>query len=148
MNMLQALSATTLLAATLHVQAADNGIVSRESPHSVDETVRRLESVLQSCGITVFARIDHSGEAEKAGLRMRPTRLLIFGNPKVGTPMMVAAPSAALDLPMKLLVAEGESGSVTVSYNAADHVRQRHGLSAEVAKPLSAIEGLVAEAIR
>lgn len=148
MNILQALAATTVLAATFHAQAVENGIVSRESPHAVDETVRRLETTLQARGITVFARIDHSGEAEKVGLRMRPTRLLIFGNPKAGTPMMVAAPSVALDLPMKLLVAEGESGTVTVSFNAAEHVRQRHGLSAEIAKPLSAIEGLVAEAIR
>lgn len=148
MNLLKALAASTVLSAALNVHATDSGIVTKQSPHSVDETVRRLEATLQGRGIMVFARIDHSGEAEKAGLRMRPTRLLIFGNPKAGTPMMVAAPSAALDLPMKLLVAEGESGAVTVSFNAADHFRQRHGLSAEIAKPLYAVEGLVAEAIR
>lgn len=85
---------------------ADNGIVNLTSHHSVDETAERLKGILQAQGVMLFAIIDHSGEAEKAGMNMPPTKLLIFGNPKSGTPLMLAAPRSAIDLPLKILVGE------------------------------------------
>jgi uncharacterized protein (DUF302 family) len=103
-----------------------NGIVNRPSNHSVDETVARLQTILREKGVTLFALIDHSGEAEKVGMKMRPTKLLIFGNPKAGTPLMLASPSIAIDLPLKLLVWEDASGKAWVSYNSAEYLRQRH----------------------
>ena len=95
----------------------NNGIVSKSSNHSVDETLGKLQTILEAKGIAVFALIDHSGEAEKVGMKMRPTKLLIFGNPKGGTPLMLAAPSIAIDLPLKILVWEDDQGKVWVSYN-------------------------------
>src|SRR5580658_472265 len=105
-----------------------NGIVSIPSHHSVDETVEKLKAMLQAKGIELFALVDHSGEAAKAGLHMPPTKLLIFGNPRGGTPLMLAAPSIAIDLPLKILVAEDAQGKVTVSYNSAEYLKERHGL--------------------
>src|SRR6267143_1732174 len=104
----------------------DNGIIAIPSNHSVDQTVETLKSILQAKGITRFALIDHSGEAEKVGMKMRPTKLLIFGNPKGGTPLMVAAPSVAIDLPLKALVAEDERGKVWISCNSPEYLQQRH----------------------
>ena len=118
--------------------AAGNGIVSLKSRHSVQETVEKLQNVLQAKGVTLFALVDHSGEAEKAGLQMPNTKLLIFGNPKVGTPLMLAAPSIAIDLPMKLLVAEDSSGKVWISYNDAAYMRARHRLTQELSEAYSA----------
>ena len=106
----------------------EEGIVKIPSHHSVDETVDKLKTILQSKGVTLFALIDHSGEAEKAGMKMPPTKLLIFGNPKGGTPLMLAAPSAAIDLPLKILVAEDLQGKVWISYNSAEYLKERHGL--------------------
>src|ERR1700736_6553463 len=106
----------------------ENGIVTILSQHSVDETVERLKNILQEKGVKLFALIDHSGEAEKAGLQMRPTKLLIFGRPKGGTPLMVAAPSIAIDLPLKLLVAEDAEGKVWISYNSPQYLQSRHDL--------------------
>ena len=106
----------------------NNGIVTLPSHHSVDETVATIEKALAAKGVKLFALIDHSGEAEKAGLHMRPTRLLIFGNPKAGTPFMVAAPSIAIDLPMKILVAEDAAGQVWISYNDPAYIQARHHL--------------------
>ncbi len=97
--------------------AADNGIAKIPSNHTVDETVERLKLILQTKGVTLFALVDDSGEAEKVGLKMLPAKLLIFGSPKAGTPLMVAAPSIALDLPLKILVSEDDQGKVWVSYN-------------------------------
>src|SRR5579863_9287820 len=97
--------------------SSDNGIVSKLSDHSVDETVEKVKSILRAKGVTLFALVDHSGEAEKVGMKMPPTKLLIFGNPKGGTPLMLASPSAALDLPLKILIAEDSQGKVSVSYN-------------------------------
>src|SRR5580704_9326720 len=108
------------------------GLVHLASWHSVDETMQRLESLLREKGVTVFARVDHSGEAAKAGLTMRPTKLLIFGNPKAGTPLMIAAPSSAIDLPLKILVAEDGEGKVWISYNSADYLQKRHGFPLEL----------------
>ena len=97
---------------------ADNGIVNKPSNHSVDQTTDRLNAILQAKGVTLFALVDHSGEAEKAGMNMRPTKLLIFGNPKGGTPLMLAVPSSAIDLPLKLLVWEDADRKVWISYNS------------------------------
>jgi uncharacterized protein (DUF302 family) len=122
------------------------GIVDRPSRHSVDQTVARLESVLQSRGITVFALIEHSAEAEKAGLKMRPTRLVIFGSPRAGTPVMQASPSSAIDLPLKVLVWEDDRGKVWVSYNSPQYLQARHGLPPELLQNIAVVETLAAKA--
>jgi uncharacterized protein (DUF302 family)/uncharacterized membrane protein YidH (DUF202 family) len=125
---------------------SDNGVINKASNHSVDETVEKLKSILQAKGVTLFALVDHSGEAEKAGLKMRPTKLLIFGNPKGGTPVMVAAPSAAIDLPLKILVWEDSSGKVWASYNSPSYLQQRHGIPQELLQNISVAEALTAKA--
>jgi uncharacterized protein (DUF302 family) len=125
----------------------EEGIVKIQSHHSVDDTVDRLKTILQAKGVTLFALVDHSGEAEKVGLKMPPTKLLIFGNPKSGTPLMLAAPSIAIDLPLKILVAEDSQGKVWISYNSAEYLKERHGLpqdllpNIEVAATLAAAAG-------
>jgi uncharacterized protein (DUF302 family) len=124
----------------------DNGIVDLASRHSVDETVERLQSILQVKGVTLFAVIDHSGEAEKAGMKMPPTKLLIFGNPKAGTPLMLAAPRSAIDLPLKILVWEDAARKVWISYNSPAYLEKRHGLPPELIPNIAAIEGLAAQA--
>ena len=106
----------------------DNGIVNTASPYSVDETLQHLETLLEAKGINIFARIDHSGEAAKVGMEMHPTKLLIFGSPKGGTPVMLAAPTSAIDLPLKALVWRDASGTTWLSYNDPAWVVQRHGL--------------------
>ena len=130
--------------------AADNGIVDHPSNHSVDETVERLKSILQAKGVMLFAIIDHSGEAERAGLKMPPTKLLIFGNPKSGTPLMLAAPSSAIDLPLKILVwedvREDATRKVWISYNSPAYLAKRHGLPPELISNIAGIEGLAAQA--
>jgi uncharacterized protein (DUF302 family) len=107
----------------------DEGIVTIPSTHSIDQTVDRLETILQSKGVKLFALVDHSGEAAKVGLKMPPTKLLIFGNPKAGTPLMLAAPSIALDLPLKILVAQDSQGIVWISYNSPEYLKERYGLT-------------------
>lgn len=124
----------------------DAGIVTRPGRHSVDGTVKKLEEILEAKGVKLFALIDHSGEAEKAGLRMRPTKLLIFGNPKAGTPLMLAAPSAALDLPLKILVWEDAEARVWISYNSPAYLQTRHGLPAELMSNIAVVEKLAAAA--
>lgn len=123
-----------------------NGIISRSSNHSVDETVDRLKTILQSKGVTLFAIVDHSGEAEKVGMMMPSTKLLIFGNPKAGTPLMQASPGIAIDLPLKILVAEDSNGKVSVSYNSPEYLRQRHGLPPELLPNIAVVEALAAKA--
>jgi uncharacterized protein (DUF302 family) len=123
-----------------------NGITSQRSRHTVDETVERLKNLLQVKGVTLFALVDHSGEAAKAGMEMRPTKLLIFGNPAAGTPVMLAAPSIAIDLPLKILVWEDGEGSVWLSWNSPEYLQRRHGLPAELAKNIALAEGLAAMA--
>jgi uncharacterized protein (DUF302 family) len=123
------------------------GYISKLSPHSVPETIQRLSALLKSKGVAIFALIDHSGEAEKAGLKMRPTQLLIFGNPKGGTPLMLAAPSTAIDLPLKALVWEDADGKVWLSYNSPDYLQQRHGFPADLEKNIAAIEPLLTQAV-
>ncbi|MGD0428313.1 MAG: DUF302 domain-containing protein [Candidatus Acidiferrales bacterium] len=125
---------------------ADNGVISKPSNHSVDQTVEKLQGILQAKGVRLFALVDHSGEAEKAGLKMRPTKLLIFGNPKAGTPVMVAAPSAAIDLPLKILVWEDAQGKVWASYNSPSYLQQRHGIPQELLQNISVAEALAAKA--
>ena len=116
---------------------ADNGIVQVRSRHSVAETVTRLEAALEAKGLRVFARIDHSGEAKAVGLKMRPTLLIVFGNAKAGTPLMVAAPTLAIDLPMKALVWEDADGVVWLSYNSPEYLARRHGIPDELMKNIS-----------
>jgi uncharacterized protein (DUF302 family) len=109
----------------------DNGIIHQRSSHSVDETMRRLLGLTTSKGITLFAVVDHSGEAEKVGLKMSPTKLAIFGNPRGGTSVMLAAPTSALDLPLKILVWEDREGAVWLSFNGAEFLQSRHDIPAE-----------------
>ncbi|HTX42653.1 MAG TPA: DUF302 domain-containing protein [Acidobacteriaceae bacterium] len=121
-----------------------NGIVSRRSSHPVDETVERLKNLLAAKGVNLFALVDHSGEAAKAGLSMPPTKLLIFGNPAAGTPVMLAAPSIAIDLPLKILVWEDSHGNAWLSWNSPAYLRQRHNVPDELVKNISVVEGLAA----
>ena len=124
----------------------EKGIIDKLSNHSVDQTVEKLKTILQSKGVTLFALIDHSGEAEKVGMKMPPTKLLIFGSPKVGTPLMLASPSVAIDLPLKILVWEDRQGQVWVSYNRPDYLQLRHGLPQELQQNIAVVETLAAKA--
>jgi uncharacterized protein (DUF302 family) len=125
---------------------ADNGIIRKPSNHSVDESVAKLKGILESKGVKLFAVVDHSGEAEKAGLKMPATKLLIFGNPKGGTPLMLASPSAAIDLPLKILVAEDASGKVWLSYNSPEYLKERHNLPAELLQNIAVVDSLATKA--
>jgi uncharacterized protein (DUF302 family) len=118
----------------------ENGIVTIPTHRSVDQTARKLEEILQAKGVKLFALVDHSGEAEKAGMQMRPTKLLIFGNPKAGTPLMIASPSIAIDLPMKVLVWEDVDGKVWISYNSPAYLQARHSLPQELVQNIAAVE--------
>src|SRR5580692_10818235 len=122
-----------------------NGLLQVPSRYSVDETVQRLQSAFAAKGMKLFAFIDHSGEAEKVGLKMRPTKVLIFGSPKGGTPLMVAAPSLAIDLPLKALVAEAADGAVSVTYNSPEYLQQRHGVPADLIKNLAGAGAVIAK---
>jgi uncharacterized protein (DUF302 family) len=125
----------------------DNGMVHLSSAHSVAETVKRLEALLPAQGLTLFCRIDHSGEAEKAGLKMHPTQLIIFGSPKGGTPLMVASPTVAIDLPLKALIWEDGGGKVWVSYNTAEYLKQRHDLPDPLVKNIAGIGPLLQKVV-
>jgi uncharacterized protein (DUF302 family) len=127
-------------------EPTSNGIVSIESRHSVNATLDKLKGILDSQGVKIFALIDHSGEAEKAGMPMHNTKLLVFGNPKGGTPLMLAAPSVALDLPLKILVWEDASGKVWLTYNSVEFIRQRHNLTPGLAANISIIDTLARKA--
>ena len=126
--------------------AKGGGIVDIPSNHSVDQTVEKLRAILEANGVSLFALVDHSGEAEKVGMKMRPTKLLIFGSPSAGTPLMLAAPSLALDLPLKVLVREDDNGRVWVSYNSPDYLKERHGLPQELLHNIAVVETLAATA--
>jgi len=126
--------------------ATNKGIIDKPSNHSVEQTVDRLKSILQSKGVTVFALIDHSGEAEKVGMKMPPTKLLIFGNPKAGTPLMLAAPSSAIDLPLKILVWEDAQGKVWLSYNSPEYLQKRHGFPQDLVPNIAVVETLATKA--
>jgi uncharacterized protein (DUF302 family) len=121
-----------------------DGIISIASKHTVDETLSNLQSALAEKKITVFAVIDHSGEAEKVGMHMPPTKLVIFGNPKGGTPLMLASPSIAIDLPLKILIWQDGDGHVWVSYNSPEYLMQRHSLPGNLLANIAVIETLAA----
>lgn len=124
-----------------------SGIIDVPSRYSVPDTLARLQSILKEKGIQIFALIDHSGEAEKAGLQMRPTQVLIFGSPKGGTPLMIAAPRLAIDLPLKALAWQDEQGQVWLSYNSPEYLQERHGFPAELVKNIAGIAGLIQKAV-
>jgi len=124
-----------------------DGIITLPSPHSVPDTLNRLEKILRAKGINIFARVDHSGEAEKVGLHMPPTQLLIFGNPKGGTPLMLAAPLSAIDLPLKALAWQDSSGKVFLSYNDPHYLQQRFSLPDQVLPPIAGISTLLEQAV-
>jgi uncharacterized protein (DUF302 family)/uncharacterized membrane protein YidH (DUF202 family) len=126
--------------------ANKKGIIELTSQHSVEETVEKLKAILQSKGVALFALVDHSGEAAKVGMKMPPTKLLIFGSPKAGTPLMLAAPSIAIDLPLKILVSEDSEGKVWVSYNSPTYLQERHGLPADLLPNIAVVEALAAKA--
>jgi uncharacterized protein (DUF302 family) len=144
--------ALLLVGLALPAAAADkpidkkNGIVTIPSNHSVDETVAKLKGILQGKGVTLFAVIDHSGEAAKVGMKMPNTKLVIFGNPKSGTPLMLASPSIAIDLPLKILVAEDAQGKVWISYNSPEYLKERHGLPSDLLPNIAVVQTLAAAA--
>src|SRR5262249_16758963 len=128
--------------------ASENGLIHKPSNHPVEDTVAKLKNILQVKGVTLFALVDHSGEAEKVGMKMRPTKLLIFGSPKAGTPLMLAATSIAIDLPLKLLVCPDAQDKVWITYNSPDYFRERHNLPQELLGNLAVVEALATNAGR
>lgn len=126
----------------------DNGMIHLSSPHTVSETLARLETIVRTKGISILALIDHSGDAERADLKMLPTKLLIFGNAKAGTPLMSASPTVAIDLPLKALVWEDSGGKVWLSYNTPDYLRQRHAIPDNLLQNIAGIGPICAEAVR
>jgi uncharacterized protein (DUF302 family) len=126
---------------------AVQGIVTKASPHSVDRTIERLETIVEQKGLRVFARFDHSDEAQRVGLTMQPAHVLVFGSPRAGTPLMVARPMVALDLPLKALVWQDAEGSVWVSYPRPSYLAERYDIPAELVKNIAGIEALVADAV-
>jgi len=122
---------------------SDSGIIDERSQHSVEQTVERLSAMLRAKGITLFALVDHGAEAAKIGMTMPPTKLLIFGNPKAGTPLMLAAPSVAIDLPLKILVWEDAQGRAWLSYNSPAYLQERHGVPPELLPNIAVVEMLV-----
>jgi uncharacterized protein (DUF302 family) len=124
-----------------------SGMVDIPSRYSVSESLVRLEAILKEKGLTIFARVDHSGEAKKVGMEMRPTQLVIFGSPKGGTPLMVAAPSLAIDLPLKALAWQDEAGKVWLSYNSPEYLQQRHGIPADLLKNIAGVGALIQKAV-
>src|SRR6202158_662483 len=127
--------------------AENNGLVQVASHYSVDDTVQRLEAAFAAEGLQVLSLVDHSGDAEIVRLKMRPTKRLLFGSPKAGTPLMVAAPSLAIDLPLKALVAEDVDGKVSVTYNDPGYLKERHGVPEELIKNLAGAGALIAKAV-
>ena len=123
-----------------------NGMVHLRSHYSVQETFQRVEALLHAHGLRIFCRVDHSGEAEKVGLKMRPTQVLIFGAPKAGTPLMVASPTLAIDLPLKALAWEDAGGTVWLSYNSPEYLQQRHNVPDDLIKNITGAEALLQQA--
>ena len=126
---------------------AQNGLIHLASQHTVEETMQRLEALLSERGVTIFARVDHSGEAAKVGLTMRPTKLLIFGSPKGGTPLMQAAPTLAIDLPLKALFWQDADGKSWLTYNDPSYLQQRHNFPAELLSNIAVVNALFAKAV-
>lgn len=125
----------------------DNGLVHLRSPHTVAETLQRLESVLHAKNLTVFAHVDHSGEAAKVGLTMPATQLIIFGSPKAGTPLMVASPTLAIDLPLKALAWEDPDGKVWLSYNSPDYLKRRHEIPDALVQNIAGVGAVLQKAV-
>ena len=123
------------------------GITSLPSKYSVRETIDRLENLLRSKGLTIFARIDQQAAAQKAGLEMLPLELLLFGNPKSGTPLMIAEPLSALDLPLKALAWQDTTGHTWMSYNTLAYLQQRFSFPDVLMQPLAAVETLIKAAL-
>jgi uncharacterized protein (DUF302 family) len=129
-------------------QMPDNGMIHLSSPHTVMETLARLETIVQAKGLTILALIDHSGDAAKAGLQMQPTKLLIFGNAKSGTPLMIASPTVAIDLPLKALVWQDDASKVWLSYNSPDYLKERHAIPENLLQNIAGIGPICSEAVR
>lgn len=127
---------------------SDHGMMSIAASHSVDQTVAKIEAFLHDKNVKLFALVDHSGEAKQAGLEMRPTKLLIFGSPRAGTPLMLASPSAAIDLPLKLLVWEDAGGKTWITYNTPKYLQERHGLPENLLPNIAVIEAIAANAAK
>jgi uncharacterized protein (DUF302 family) len=126
--------------------ATAEGLINIPSQYSVDEIVQRLKAILRANGVTLFVVVDHSEEARKVGIEMWPTKLLLFGNPKAGTPLMLAVPSIAIDLPLKILVWENAEGMVLVTYKSSDYLQRRYRLSADLTKAVDVVGKLAAKA--
>ncbi len=126
---------------------SNQGLIHLSSPYTVSETIARLQEIVKSKGIAILVLIDHSGDAERVGLKMNPTQLLIFGNPKAGTPLMVAVPSAAIDLPLKALAWQDAEGKVWLSYNSPEYLAERHFIPADLLKNIAGIKTLCEEAV-
>jgi uncharacterized protein (DUF302 family) len=149
--MRKAVIAGLLILVTGNALAGGSGLISKPSPYAVPETIDRLTAVLQSRGMTIFARVDHAAEARKVGLTLRPTQLLVFGNPRGGTPLMGAAPTVAIDLPFKALAWEDAGGKVRLAYNAPEYLKTRHGIEGmeEVLKALTGVlDAMTEEALK
>lgn len=131
---------------TIRIYAADEGIVSVLSNHSVPESINRLEDEARQKGLKIFARIDFSGDAAKAGLKMEPMQMLIFGSPKAGTPLMIASPLLAIELPLKALAWKDSSGKVWLSYNEPAYLQKRFHIPDNLLKNISGIKLLVTKA--
>jgi len=147
-ELLKGVLCMSMTIASLPAVSAQAGemLVTKPSHYSVPETIDRIEKAVTAKGMRIFARIDHGGEAKKVGLEMKPTELLIFGNPKGGTPLMVAKPTAAIDLPMKALAWEDKEGNVWLTYNSPELLRQRHGVPAELISKLDSVGALLEQA--
>jgi len=130
------------------IASLNNGLVHLNSPYSFAVTVERLQATVQKRGLTILARIDHSGDAAKVGLKMEPTQLLLFGNPKAGTPLMLASPTVAIDLPLKALVWRDSTGDVWLSYNSPEYLKQRHALPERLVANIAGIESICNEVVR
>ena len=124
-----------------------HGLITIQSRYSVPETVQKLRTAIESRNMTIFAFVDHSGEAEKIGMRLAPTQLLIFGSPKGGTPLMQAAPTLAIDLPLKALAWQDDSGKVWVSYNDPEYLQSRHNVPADLIKNIAGAGTLLQKAL-
>jgi uncharacterized protein (DUF302 family) len=122
-------------------------MVHLSSTYSFTETINRLESLLKALNLTEFCRIDHRGEAEKAGLKMNPTQVVIFGSPTGGTPLMIATPTLAIDLPLKALIWQDEGGKVWVSSNSAEYLKHRHNVPDELMKNIAGIGPLLQKVV-
>lgn len=127
---------------------SENGITRIRSPYSVDATTERIQTFLEGRGLTIFGIVDHSGEAGRVGLQMRPTRVVLFGSPQAGTPVMVASPSIAIDLPLKALVAEDASGSVWISFNSPEYLQRRHNVPDDLIANLAGAGALLQVSVR